>query len=34
MTVAVGTVIETDGENTGVKGQLSEQTKKVQDSLY
>lgn len=34
MTATVGTVIETDGENTGVKGQLSEQTKKVQDSLY
>ena len=34
MTATVGTVIETDGENTGVKGQISEQTKKVQDSLY
>ena len=34
MTATVGTAIETDGSNTGVDGQLSESTKKVQDSLY
>jgi len=34
MTSNAGTVIETDGAYTGVKGQVSESTKKIQDSLY
>ena len=29
-----GTVIETDGEYTGVDGHISENTKRIQDSLY
>jgi len=34
VTSTAGTVIETDGAYTGVKGQVSETTKKIQDSLY
>ena len=34
MSSTVGTAIETDGSNVGVKGQISESTKKIQDSLY
>ena len=29
-----GTIIETDGEFVGVDGQISENTKRIQDSLY
>ncbi len=34
MSSSVGTVIETDGEFSGVDGFISESTKKIQDSLY
>ena len=34
MTSTNGTVITTDGAYTGVDGQISESTKKIQDSLY
>jgi len=34
MSATVGTVITTDGTNVGVGGQVSESTKKIQDSLY
>jgi len=34
MSTTAGTVIETDGAYTGVRGQVSETTKKIQDSLY
>lgn len=34
MTATVGTVIETDGQSVGVDGEVSESTKKIQDSLY
>ena len=33
-TSTAGTVIETDGEYSGVDGHISENTKKIQDSLY
>jgi len=34
MTSTAGTIIETDGLYSGVRGQISENTKRIQDSLY